>query len=128
VCAGIAEYLDVDVTAVRLAWVILSVFPGALVGGVLVYIVAWIIMPDSSAPATVSRHRIMRSIADRKIAGVCGGLAEYFEVDSTVVRLAWAVLTLVPGAIVFGVGAYLAAWFIIPAKLPAPQIAVASSA
>jgi phage shock protein C len=129
VCSGIADYLDTDVTAVRLAWVILSIVPGGLIGGVLAYLAAWIIMPRSNDPTMVTeRHRLTRSVVDRKIAGVCGGLAEYLDVDSTVVRLVWAVLTVVPGAIVLGVGAYFAAWFIIPTKVHTPQVAAASSA
>lgn len=50
---------------------------------------------------------------DRKLVGVCGGIAEYFEVDSTVIRLAWVALTLVTG-IVPGVVGYVAAMIIIP--------------
>lgn len=116
VCAGIADYLDTDVTLVRLVWVVLSIVPGGLVGGILAYLAAWLLMPDSIEPATVSSgvRRLTRSKRDRKIAGVCGGLAEYFEVDPTVVRLAWAVLTVVPGCIVLGIMAYLVAWFIMP--------------
>ena len=111
VCAGIAEYLDTDVTLVRLAWVVLS------------------IVPDASVPADVDTtvHRLTRSTVDRKIAGVCGGLAEYMHVDSTVVRLVWAILTVVPGAIVLGVFAFLVAWFIMP-ESRAPREATAPSA
>jgi phage shock protein C len=43
-----------------------------------------------------------------KIAGVCGGLAEYFEVDATAIRLLWVVLSIFFGAILGGVIAYLA--------------------
>src|SRR5713101_7366004 len=102
VCAGIAEYLDADVTLIRLVWVVLSIVPGGLVGGVVAYIAAWAIMADSSIPASAEagRHRLTRSTIDRTLAGVCGGLAEYFGVDSTVVRVVWAILTIVPGAIV----------------------------
>ena len=53
VCAGIAEYLDTDVTLVRLAWVVLSIVPGGFVGGLVAYIAAWAIMPDASVPADV---------------------------------------------------------------------------
>lgn len=128
VCAGIAEYLDTDVTLVRLAWVVLSIVPGGFIGGIVAYIAAWAIMPDASVPAEVDAgaHRLTRSIVDRKVAGVCGGLAEYLHVDSTVVRLVWAVLTVVPGAIVFGVVAYLVAWFIMP-ESHAPHAAAVSS-
>ena len=127
VCAGIAEYLDADVTLVRLVWVVLSIVPGGLVGGIVAYIAAWAIMTDSSIPSNVEAgaHRLTRSTTDRKLAGVCGGLAEYFRVDATVVRLVWVILTIVPGAIVLGLVAYLVAWFIMPADR-APHVPVAS--
>ena len=51
VCAGLAEYLDVDPVLVRLAMVLFTLAGGA---GILIYIIAWIIMPerpDESAPS-----------------------------------------------------------------------------
>ncbi len=116
VCAGIAEYFDTDVTLVRLVWVVLSIVPGAVVGGVLAYLAAWIIVPDATGPMVVSpgAKRLTRSATNVQIVGVCGGIAEYLGIDTTVVRLAWAVLTFVPGAIVLGVVAYLVAWFVMP--------------
>jgi phage shock protein PspC (stress-responsive transcriptional regulator) len=111
-----AEYFDTDVTFVRLAWVILTLVPGAVLGGLLAYAAAWLIIPPAlgPAPARLSGRRLMRSTTDRQIGGVCGGLAAYFGIDSTVMRLIWAILTIMPGAIVFGVVAYLIAWFIMP--------------
>jgi phage shock protein C len=127
VCAGLAAYFDVDVTIVRLAWVLLSIFPGALIGGVLAYVLAWLIMPEgSSAAGAVSRSRLVRSTTDRKIAGVCGGIAAYLGVDSTLVRLAVVILSIYPGAIVCGIIAYLIAWFIIPPE-EAPTLQPAPS-
>jgi phage shock protein C len=64
----------------------------------------------SAAP----RKRLMLSSTDSKIAGVCGGLAEYFDIDPTVVRLVWAAFTVVPGAFIGGILAYTFAWIIIP--------------
>jgi len=131
VCAGIAEYLEVDVTLVRLAWVVLSIVPGCLVGGLLAYVAAWLIMPDATAPAGVDAgsNRLTRSRTDRRLAGVCGGLAEYLGVDSTAVRVLWAVLTIIPGAILLGVVAYLVAWLIMPeASAGAPIIVSPSTA
>jgi phage shock protein C len=52
-------------------------------------------------------RRLMRSVVDSKIAGICGGIAEYRGIDPTLVRLTWAVLAIVPGGIVGGVLAYL---------------------
>ncbi|HEY3316631.1 MAG TPA: PspC domain-containing protein [Bacillota bacterium] len=56
-------------------------------------------------------HRLYRSRHERVIAGVCGGLAEYFRVDVTVIRLLWAVAVFAAGT---GVIAYIVAVLIIP--------------
>jgi phage shock protein PspC (stress-responsive transcriptional regulator) len=115
VCAGLAEYFDTDVTLVRVLWVILSLVPGGIIGGVVVYVAAWIIIPPQpGAPVRSGGKHLVRSGTDRQIAGVCGGLAAYLGVDSTVIRVIWAVLSIVPGAVVLGVIAYLLAWWIIP--------------
>jgi phage shock protein PspC (stress-responsive transcriptional regulator) len=118
VCAGLAEYFSIDPTFVRLAWVVLSVVPGAIFGGLLAYLVAWLVMPDGAAATTSppdSPARLTRSATNRRIGGVCGGLAEYFGVAATPLRLLWLLLSVVPGAVVGGILVYLAAWLIIPA-------------
>ena len=115
VCGGLAEYFEVDSTLVRLVWLILSIFPGGIIGGVIAYLLAWIVMPDAGTVAALpARPRLTRSTTDHRIAGVCGGIGEYLGVDSTPIRLLWLLLTILPGAIVGGVLVYLAAWIIIP--------------
>ena len=57
--------------------------------------------------------KLYRSRTDSMIGGVCGGLAEYFDVDSTLVRLAAVALTLAGGS---GVLAYLILWLVVPQK------------
>ena len=115
VCAGMAVYFDVDVVLVRGAWVVLSIWPGAIVLGIIAYLAAWVLMPRAEGPAPVStRPHLVRSQTDRKIAGVCGGLAEYFALDPTLVRVAWIIISVVPGFIIFGLMAYVVAWFIMP--------------
>jgi phage shock protein C len=47
VCAGIARYLELDVTMVRVAWVLLVIFPPP---GLLLYIICWIVMPRDPLP------------------------------------------------------------------------------
>jgi phage shock protein C len=123
VCAGLADYFDADVALVRAAWVVLSIWPGAIVLGVIAYIAAWVLMPraDDAMAEVPARRRLTRSVTDRRIAGVCGGLAEYFDVDPTIMRVAWVITSIVVGAVVFGIVAYLVAWFIIP---PAPAAAL----
>lgn len=56
--------------------------------------------------------RLYRSRNNRMIAGVCGGIAEYFNVDPTIIRLLWVLFALTGS----GVIAYLIAWVIIPEK------------
>ena len=117
VCAGMANYLETDVALVRAIWVLLSLVPGALIGGLLAYAAAWVLMPISMAPAPAAiTKRVVRPQFDRKIAGVCAGLAKYFDVDVTFVRLVWVVLSIYPGEIILGVVAYAIAWFVIPAE------------
>ena len=117
ICTGIADYLEQDVALVRLAWVVLSIIPGCVIGGVFAYIAAWLVMPVAAAPShSAPARRLTRSTVDSKLGGVCGGIAEYFSVDSTVVRLAWIFLSIFPGTLVLGAAAYLVAWFIMPAR------------
>jgi len=73
-----------------------------------------------------SRKHLTLSATDKKLGGVCGGLAEYLDVDPTIVRLIWVALSVVPGGFVGGALAYLLAWVIIP-KAPAFATTAASS-
>jgi phage shock protein C len=70
--------------------------------------------------AVTARKRLVRPRADRKIAGVCAGFAEYFDLDVTLVRLVWLFIVLVGGT---GLLAYAIAWMVMPEeplRLPAP--------
>ena len=58
-----------------------------------------------------SYRRLMRSVTDRKIAGVCGGLAKYLNVDPTVVRIVFLV-ALICGSL--GFWAYIIVWIAAP--------------
>ncbi len=115
VCAGIADYLDVDVSFVRAVWLALSIVPGAVIGGIVAYVLAWLVMPEGTRTTTTTR-RLTRNTADGKLGGVCAGLADYFGVDVTPVRVLWIVLSVLPGALVGGALAYLAAWLIVPRR------------
>jgi len=190
VAGGIAEYLRVDSTIVRIVIVLMSLFGGA---GVIIYIAGLLIMPESdkkieseksikikrnntgfwgilliivglliiipdigflrlhtmgmghrfwevivpimviaigawlllrpSDPQAASsskaeeldsgsdgtndnnRRELTRSIVDRKISGVCGGIGKYFNIDSTIVRILWVLATLASAG--FGILAYI---------------------
>ena len=59
------------------------------------------------------QKKLYRSTTDRKIAGVCAGVAEYLNIDVTVVRVLWALITAFAGA---GILAYIICAFVIPEK------------
>lgn len=56
--------------------------------------------------------RLYRSQTDSKIAGVCGGLAEYFNVDPTIIRVVFVIL-LLPGGLP-GLLPYIILWIVVP--------------
>jgi phage shock protein C len=57
--------------------------------------------------------KLYRSGEDKKIAGVCGGLGDYFDIDPTIIRLIWLAMIFAVGT---GVLAYIIAWIIVPEK------------
>ena len=57
------------------------------------------------------KKQLMRSGHDKKIAGVCAGVANYFDMDPTIVRIIWGVLAFGYGA---GIVAYIILWIIAP--------------
>lgn len=57
--------------------------------------------------------RFTRSIHDRMIAGICGGIAEYFDVDATLVRVAFVLLSVLSAAFP-GLIVYLILWLVVP--------------
>jgi phage shock protein C len=71
--------------------------------------------PDSGAPglspATGAHKRLMRSSTDKKIAGVCAGLADYFDMDPTIIRVLWLLLVICGGT---GILAYVILWIVLP--------------
>lgn len=59
------------------------------------------------------KKKLYRSDTERMLAGVCGGIAQYFDVDPTIIRLAWVFFCLMGGS---GILAYIICAIIIPKK------------
>ncbi len=57
--------------------------------------------------------QLKRSRNDRMLAGVCGGLGEYFNVDSNLIRVIWVIITVFTGFLP-GIIVYILLWFILP--------------
>ena len=60
------------------------------------------------------KKRLYKSSTDKKVCGVCGGIANYFDVDPTVIRLIWVIFTLVGGS---GLIPYIIAAIIMPDEM-----------
>lgn len=172
VCGGFAEYFDIDVTIIRIIWILVTVFGGI---GILVYIFSIILIPegdkiklktekedddsdeklliwgvvlivvgillfflhrpiisvvwqtfsanwiniffaiiliiigiyillnkdkdDDKLASKIKSTNLHLSESDKKIAGVCGGISETFNVDSTIVRLLWVLGTFISAGV-----------------------------
>jgi phage shock protein PspC (stress-responsive transcriptional regulator) len=57
--------------------------------------------------------KLYRSTSNKIIAGVCGGLADYFGLDATLIRIIWVLLVLMAGT---GILAYIIAWILMPVQ------------
>ena len=82
--------------------------------------------PSPYAYQSVPRKRLVRSSTDSKIAGVCGGLADYFDIDPMLIRLIWVVLFLCGGT---GGLAYIILWIVLPLAptgVPLPTATIVS--
>ncbi|MBZ5569087.1 MAG: PspC domain-containing protein [Acidobacteriia bacterium] len=62
--------------------------------------------------AVVARRKLVRPRQGRKLAGVCAGLAEYFDLDVTLIRLVWLVAGIL--MLPFWVIGYIVAWIVVP--------------
>jgi phage shock protein PspC (stress-responsive transcriptional regulator) len=88
VCAGMANYMNVDPAIVRLLFAIITF--GGFGMGFFIYILLWIILPSRDLDTYIGK-RLYRNPDDRIIGGVAGGLAAYFRRDNAwTIRLIFA--------------------------------------
>lgn len=79
--------------------------------------------PGSGYAAPVKK--LMRSSRDKKLGGVCAGLAEYFDIDPTIVRVVWLLAFLCAGA---GFLVYIVLWIVLPLAPATEAISVPGTA
>ena len=103
-------------------------FRGMFIPIILIALGAWLLLrpskgkdisgesTDSSSTESGDSIKLTRSVYDRKISGVCGGLGEYFKIDSTIVRILWIIGSLATGG--FGVLAYIILIIALPESSP----------
>lgn len=102
VCSGLANYLGLDPVIMRIIFVLLS---GALFW---IYILLWIIVPSESLTSNITK-RLYRNPDDKVLAGVCGGLAAYFDIQTWIPRLIFA-LPLILGIVGGSFNAFFWDW------------------
>lgn len=114
VCAGIADYFNIDPTLIRLVVVLIAMITAVIPALIVYFIVALIIpkAPDNYYQLFNNTSRRLTRGHDKKIAGVCSGFAEWFDMDPTIVRVLFVLFVLL-----FGTGFlfYLACVVIMPA-------------
>jgi len=117
VCAGLSDYFDIDVNVLRIAWVVLALFFGS---GIFIYLAATLIIPEKphnenviEMVETSTEKKLRLSQENKMLAGVCGGLAEYFDVDVSVIRFIFIILTFVYG---IGIITYIILLVFLPEK------------
>lgn len=94
VCAGIANYLNIDHSLVRIITVLLAFAYGI---SILIYIVLWAALPGAATKEIGSSYRkLYRDPLNKKIGGVCSGLAHYFNMEIWIVRLIFVLGLLSP--------------------------------
>jgi phage shock protein PspC (stress-responsive transcriptional regulator) len=71
--------------------------------------------PETAAPGVPAQagdgKRLMRSSTDKMIAGVCAGLADYFDLDPTIIRVIWVLAVFCAGT---GLLVYVILWIVLP--------------
>ena len=86
----------------------------SIIGALLYFIFAKSGGANLSGEKSAKGKKLFRSRKNRMIAGVCGGIGEYLEIDPTVIRLIWVLLVFLSfGAAIL---AYIVAWIIVPEK------------
>jgi phage shock protein PspC (stress-responsive transcriptional regulator) len=85
VCAGLANYFDIDPIIVRVAFLIILFAFGT---GLLAYIILWIVVPSTSTTEIGgTRKRLFRDPDNKLIAGICSGFSNYFGISTWIPRL-----------------------------------------
>jgi len=108
---GLGQYLQIDSTLLRIIGIILLFITAGGIG--LAYLVLWYLLPLGPRSYIQANYkRLYRSRRDRKISGICGGLGEYFRIDSNIIRFV-VVIALFATAVFPVCIAYIIGTFII---------------
>ncbi|HLZ17761.1 MAG TPA: PspC domain-containing protein [Cyclobacteriaceae bacterium] len=108
VCAGLAHYFGIDPVWPRLIFALLTLGYG---GGLLVYIILWIVLPVESLEEESGVKKMYRNPGSKVLGGVAGGIAAFFGSDVILIRVLFVILAFFGG---FGILLYIILWISIP--------------
>ena len=108
VASGISNYFQVDPIIIRIIF-LASLFAGGF--GFFAYIICWIGIPVKDGSEPIITRRYYRDMDDKVIGGVAMGIAKYFSVDVSIIRILFIVSIFFGG---FGIIVYFILWFITP--------------
>jgi len=108
VASGISNYFQVDPIIIRIIF-LASLFAGGF--GFFAYIICWIGIPVKDGSEPIITRRYYRDMDDKVIGGVAMGIAKYFSVDVSIIRILFIVSIFFGG---FGLIVYFILWFITP--------------
>ncbi|MDH5399670.1 MAG: PspC domain-containing protein [Cyclobacteriaceae bacterium] len=110
VCAGMAYYFNVDPLWIRLLTIIL--FIGSYGILLIAYAVLWAVIPESDEIREDQKvKKMFRNPDDKVLGGVSSGIAMYFGVEATIIRLLFVIFTFIGGT---GLIVYIIMWVILP--------------
>jgi phage shock protein PspC (stress-responsive transcriptional regulator) len=125
-CSGMAQYINIDVVWVRLAMVLLA--PTSI--SIVAYIILSLVVPKN-LEAVYANKRLMRDMDGKFVAGVCSGIALYFNSTPWVIRLVFIASQIVFGSRIFDfphmhfdgfpLVLYIILWIILPKALTPAQ-------
>ena len=108
VASGISNYFKIDPLITRIIFITMAFLGGF---GLLAYIICWIGIPAGNDSESIIRKRYYRDSDEKVLGGVAMGVANYFSVDVSLVRILFLISIFFGG---FGVLIYFILWFITP--------------
>ena len=108
VASGISNYFKIDPLITRIIFITMAFFGGF---GLLAYIICWIGIPAGNDSESIIRKRYYRDSDEKVLGGVAMGVANYFSIDVSLVRILFLISIFFGG---FGVLIYFILWFITP--------------
>lgn len=108
VASGISNYFKIDPLITRIIFITMAFFGGF---GLLAYIICWIGIPAGNDSESIIRKRYYRDSDEKVLGGVAMGIANYFSVDVSLIRILLLISIFFGG---FGVLIYFILWFITP--------------